>query len=125
MIRRPPRSTRTDTRFPYTTLFRSFEGLLDGLDDAGQWLLQCVEDLVGVHREVARHAGSQMAADDVDFLHFGAREGGADLDLDALGGRFTDQHVVLTRSEERRVVKACVSTCSSRGSPYHSKKKKI
>src|SRR3546814_5470033 len=23
MIRRPPRSTRTDTRFPYTTLFRS------------------------------------------------------------------------------------------------------
>src|SRR3546814_16340731 len=29
MIRRPPRSTRTDTLFPYTTLFRSsvrFEG---------------------------------------------------------------------------------------------------
>src|SRR3546814_9072892 len=25
MIRRPPRSTRTDTRFPYTTLFRSHE----------------------------------------------------------------------------------------------------
>src|SRR3546814_14561895 len=25
MNRRPPRSTRTDTRFPYTTLFRSFE----------------------------------------------------------------------------------------------------
>src|SRR3546814_2483625 len=24
MIRRPPRSTRTDTRFPFTTLFRSF-----------------------------------------------------------------------------------------------------
>src|SRR3546814_7537740 len=23
MIRRPPRTTRTDTRFPYTTLFRS------------------------------------------------------------------------------------------------------
>src|SRR3546814_6185616 len=23
MIRRPPRSTRTDTRFPYTTLFRA------------------------------------------------------------------------------------------------------
>src|SRR3546814_1942357 len=23
MIRQPPRSTRTDTRFPYTTLFRS------------------------------------------------------------------------------------------------------
>src|SRR3546814_5884028 len=27
MIRRPPRSTRTDTLFPYTTLFRSHVGL--------------------------------------------------------------------------------------------------
>src|SRR3546814_7449536 len=27
MIRRPPRSTRTDTLFPYTTLFRSIECL--------------------------------------------------------------------------------------------------
>src|SRR3546814_18723562 len=26
MIRRPPRSTRTDTLFPYTTLFRSGQG---------------------------------------------------------------------------------------------------
>src|SRR3546814_6988169 len=26
MIRRPPRSTRTDTLFPYTTLFRSRDG---------------------------------------------------------------------------------------------------
>src|SRR3546814_13045418 len=26
MIRRPPRSTRTDTLFPYTTLFRALEG---------------------------------------------------------------------------------------------------
>src|SRR3546814_11471942 len=26
MIRRPPRSTRTDTLFPYTTLFRSVSG---------------------------------------------------------------------------------------------------
>src|SRR3546814_5094569 len=30
MIRRPPRSTRTDTLFPYTTLFRSADGLGDG-----------------------------------------------------------------------------------------------
>src|SRR3546814_8178608 len=34
MIRRPTRSTRTDTRFPYTTLFRSrcgngYSGVLD------------------------------------------------------------------------------------------------
>src|SRR3546814_5835300 len=29
MIRRPPRSTRTDTLFPYTTLFRSDEHLAE------------------------------------------------------------------------------------------------
>src|SRR3546814_3322729 len=29
MIRRPPRSTRTDTLFPYTTLFRSSRGPAD------------------------------------------------------------------------------------------------
>src|SRR3546814_10747164 len=28
MIRRPPRSTRTDTLFPYTTLFRSENGIV-------------------------------------------------------------------------------------------------
>src|SRR3546814_15896821 len=31
MIRRPPRSTRTDTLFPYTTLFRSEVRTIDGL----------------------------------------------------------------------------------------------
>src|SRR3546814_14710105 len=36
MIRRPPRSTRTDTRFPYTTLVRSAAfGRTVKLDDAG------------------------------------------------------------------------------------------
>src|SRR3546814_3364647 len=30
MIRRPPRSTRTDTLFPYTTLFRSHQPVADG-----------------------------------------------------------------------------------------------
>src|SRR3546814_20236970 len=29
MIRRPPRSTRTDTLFPYTTLFRSLDAFVD------------------------------------------------------------------------------------------------
>src|SRR3546814_6344654 len=29
MIRRPPRSTRTDTLFPYTTLFRSHDVVLE------------------------------------------------------------------------------------------------
>src|SRR3546814_12482225 len=35
MIRRPPRSTRTDTLFPYTTLFRSLDG---HAGDAGEGL---------------------------------------------------------------------------------------
>src|SRR3546814_682037 len=43
MIRRPPRSTRTDTHFPYTTLFRSLA--LAGVDDEEPLLLR----LVGQH----------------------------------------------------------------------------
>src|SRR3546814_3750749 len=35
MIRRPPRSTRTDTLFPYTTLFRSLD-LHDAVDRKGR-----------------------------------------------------------------------------------------
>src|SRR3546814_18101457 len=34
MIRRPPRSTRTDTLFPYTTLFRSYA--LWNLEERGE-----------------------------------------------------------------------------------------
>src|SRR3546814_20760225 len=53
MIRRPPRSTRTDTLFPYTTLFRS----IDGQQDAG---------------DVARHGARQedrgIAAFPIDAL---------------------------------------------------------
>src|SRR3546814_12106863 len=43
MIRRPPRSTRTDTRFPYTTLFRSADdeaallgAAAEGVGEAGE-----------------------------------------------------------------------------------------
>src|SRR3546814_11938509 len=35
MRRRPPRSTRTDTLFPYTTLFRSGTGAYRTLNDLG------------------------------------------------------------------------------------------
>src|SRR3546814_6377084 len=35
MIRRPPRSTRTDTLFPYTTLFRSVAGAVFAVGDGG------------------------------------------------------------------------------------------
>src|SRR3546814_1578851 len=47
MIRRPPRSTRTDTLFPYTTLFRS--GLRIHLLDQLQRL--------GIAAEAAEHRG--------------------------------------------------------------------
>src|SRR3546814_20236542 len=36
MIRQPPRSTRTDTLFPYTTRFRSLE--VEGVDNPGEKL---------------------------------------------------------------------------------------
>src|SRR3546814_19596259 len=39
--------------------------------------------------------------------------------------RFPEQYTFkINRSEERRVGKECVSTCSSRWSPYNSKKNK-
>src|SRR3546814_5433020 len=46
MIRRPPRSTRTDTLFPYTTLFRSARFLRpDGEEgDEVQQLVACAND---------------------------------------------------------------------------------
>src|SRR3546814_10490029 len=44
MIRRPPRSTRTDTLFPYTTLFRSLpQGGKDGAEVLGVFLYVLVE----------------------------------------------------------------------------------
>src|SRR3546814_10005104 len=46
MRRRPPRSTRTDTLFPYTTLFRSRRAFFD-LDRLG------VEDIARDRAEVA------------------------------------------------------------------------
>src|SRR3546814_7201223 len=49
MIRRPPRSTRTDTLFPYTTLFRSVAFL-----DLGVAAEDHDADIVGL--EVERHA---------------------------------------------------------------------
>src|SRR3546814_19941977 len=59
MIRRPPRSTRTDTLFPYTTLFRSYvhSALAEGLGKLGV--------LVGLKstgkREVLEQIGKQLA----------------------------------------------------------------
>src|SRR3546814_2802793 len=44
MIRRPPRSTRTDTLFPYTTLFRSPRRPRRGGDGRGPSLLVARRD---------------------------------------------------------------------------------
>src|SRR3546814_872401 len=43
MIRRPPRSTRTDTLFPYTTLFRSED--IDGARSRTEYVAAILEDL--------------------------------------------------------------------------------
>src|SRR3546814_7469277 len=65
MIRRPPRSTRTDTLFPYTTLFRSgFRGLWPEIDQrpphrpAGQHGVEHVRKLF--QRRLARADAVQV-----------------------------------------------------------------
>src|SRR3546814_13173099 len=47
-IRRPPRSTRTDTLFPYTTLFRSMFAVADVREDEVKTVL---DDFVAKARE--------------------------------------------------------------------------
>src|SRR3546814_15558794 len=58
MIRRPPRSTRTDTLFPYTTLFRSLQviGKIGVLTAAGviDQLVRNAE-MPGPHRRSEEH----------------------------------------------------------------------
>src|SRR3546814_1174034 len=61
MIRRPPRSTRTDTLFPYTTLFRSqwtqfesfpeFMGGVESISQVGEKRNHWVTNIAGVERE--------------------------------------------------------------------------
>src|SRR3546814_4039224 len=55
MLRRPPRSTRTDTLFPYTTLFRSREHRGDhrGVSLADE--VRPIEDLAHDERKVLRY----------------------------------------------------------------------
>src|SRR3546814_19417951 len=66
MIRRPPRSTRTDTRFPYTTLFRSQDELIEAIA-RGQDLMDLgldfdLEDEEGVLISGAAHLLSEHDA---------------------------------------------------------------
>src|SRR3546814_2392303 len=60
MIRRPPRSTRTDTLFPYTTLFRSENGaqvidvnMDEGLLDA-EYAMTTFLKLIAAEPDIAR-----------------------------------------------------------------------
>src|SRR3546814_1452021 len=62
MIRRPPRSTRTDTLLPYTTLFRSSLSQLPHGSGGGDGAVSGPADWTKVHWLAARAAG-QGAAD--------------------------------------------------------------
>src|SRR3546814_14734769 len=70
MIRRPPRSTRTDTLFPYTTLFRSNEAVVGG---------EARERLFGRtfgeqrHQRLALRAGDAAFVDDQDAFRIAHR----------------------------------------------------
>src|SRR3546814_4541146 len=92
MIRRPPRSTRTDTLFPYTTLFRSELGRLADLDVVE------AEVAVGVRVHALDVRGVLAAAVDDDHLR-GDR--GAVVALVPRRGRDADAGTVV--EHERRV----------------------
>src|SRR3546814_4626536 len=68
MIRRPPRSTRTDTLFPYTTLFRSGRGRSDPVRDGAEPLgsLDPVSDRASRENQPGR--GDRHRADGAPFL---------------------------------------------------------
>src|SRR3546814_11073550 len=107
MIRRPPRSTRTDTLFPYTTLFRSQRRL--------ELILHAVAAAKG-----PRLAGpfSIRAGHSARVAFSTAFSAAVSLPASPrLPGR-PRAMARLSRSEERRVGKECVSTCRSRWSPY-------
>src|SRR3546814_15136295 len=98
MIRRPPRSTRTDTLFPYTTLFRSVEYAKVPPDSGVRSNIWVREGDDLIHARTVETGGPAIVLRGVTIYE---RSGG------------------VLRSEERRVGKACVSTCRSRWSPYH------
>src|SRR3546814_14509254 len=120
MIRRPPRSTRTDTLFPYTTLFRSQDGHIIAKIDipaSGFFTVAAFSDdgrqvVIG---DWAKCAWLWRLADHRVLT----LSGNTAAVRPAMFSR--DAALVLTagdaRSEERRVGKECVRTCMSRGWP--------
>src|SRR3546814_10937824 len=133
MILLPPRSTRTDTPLPYPTLFRSRSrgrGGISGPAQAGGaracggGLALCRLAERGRRPwPVDRATGDLprgVCARRRPGTHGAHRRGSDRSDADRVRQRRAEE-----RSEERRVGKECVSTCRSRWSPYHEKKKSI
>src|SRR3546814_18148819 len=107
MIRRPPRSTRTDTLFPYTTLFRSPETLLYANISKGY-----KGGTFPVQGAVIEQQYRPVTQESVLAYEIG-------LKTDLFDGRAHLNLAAFYRSEERRVGKECVRTCRSRWSTYH------
>src|SRR3546814_13264000 len=106
MTRHPPRSTLTDSRFPYTTLFRSL-GIAIALERIHR---RTVSQEHGGHAGHVVHAPILRRA--VVKCRHPCRPAGVD--------EFVIGSLAIgSRSEERRVGKECVSKCRSRWSPYH------
>src|SRR3546814_13073333 len=117
MIRRPPRSTRTDTLFPYTTLFRSFSA--NNQEGVGNRQAASGGRCTIAPGKYFDGTGRIEARQDRRLVH--ARGNAAPLraaDSSGLGppqGTEDPQG----RAEERRVGKECVRTCSTRGGQDH------
>src|SRR3546814_19417884 len=129
MLRRPPRSTRTDTLFPYTTLFRSTGGGQPG--DSGRLLLASGE-IVAITNTIKGDGPDgiiHVPGGDSAALKVGIA-GKLEIDWERrhrLMRMHTCLHLLsalVPRSEERRVGKECVSRCSSWWSRYHKNKNK-
>src|SRR3546814_15624283 len=115
MIRRPPRSTRTDTLFPYTTLFRSITNLTWMQPETkvkAKKKLANFTTKVGYPDRWKDYSTLEIKADDLFGNALRSNQFAHDDNISRLGGP-------IRRSEERRVGKECVSTCRSRWSPYH------
>src|SRR3546814_16318776 len=81
MIRLPPRSTRTDTLFPYTTLFRSWRGVRrKRFPHSHGMTMTTPSDLLTAMIEAARVAGDGLMRDfaAIDRLDVRHKNGPAD-----------------------------------------------
>src|SRR3546814_12279722 len=121
MMRRPPRSTLTDTLFPYTTLFRSRPMVSPKAADAvypwgALWCLLAEGDWPARHELLQRY---RRASKMIGMLPVGCLPGDPTPRLSFFWSLRETEFARWESSEERRVGKECVSTCRSRWSPYH------